>query len=187
MFVTFTALSIIPLLTVLGAIDGFAQENIPVSIVIETSPTCSIAGEKDVDFGELGKPDTGSGYAALDVRFDDPEISTRLGVTPIGGDPTVGTLNMTASNTSTLTVTFSDPFHLIMGDDVFSDPKIRYWRKYAHSTSESGPWTEGTDRFTEEEDATGTHYFQIGGVIDIPHNTPTGVYDNTITVTAACF
>ena len=177
---------IILLLTMLGAIDSFAQNrNIPVSIVIETSPTCRIAGEKDGGFGELGNPATGIGYAALDVRFDNLGINTRLGFTSMGGTPTVGTLNVTASNTSTLTFDF--PFYLILGDDVFSDPKIRYWGHYSHSTSESGPWTQGVDRFSEGEDATGTHYFQIGGVIDIPHNTPTGVYDNTITVTAACF
>ena len=197
---TFIARSVILLLTVLGTKDSFAQNrNIPVSIVIETPPTCSIAKLKDLDFGVLGKPTAGinhgngingPGYAVLDERFEGDIMYDIYGVESIGGTPTVGKLKITASNTNTLTVTFDFPSYLIKGDNESSDPKINYdVGFYAHSTSEDGPWArQGApwNIFTEEEDATGIHYFQIGGQIEIRHDTVAGHYDNVIAVRAAC-
>ena len=172
------------------ASDVFAQsENIPVSFTLEApQPTCSVAKLKDINFGVLGRPSTGTGYAWLDERFEGDKLYPRDGVTRNGGTPTIGKLKITAGNANTLTLMWGFPEKLVMGDH-----EIEYRSNhYAHSRNEDGPkW----DRLTWEPrltlpydgvEAHGTHYFQIGGEVYISHDTEPGHYTDTMTLTVSC-
>ena len=190
----FIARSVVLVLTVLGALDSFAQsQDVPVSFTLGAPlSTCEVAKLEDVDFGILGRPapeiEHEYGFALLDSRRPEDPLRVYAGVTKNGGNPSLGKLRIRAGNAATLTLTWGFPSHLIMEEN-----KIRYSHgHYSHSRSENGPWVPLDHKHVytlpndKVEEATGTHYLQIGGTIYIYPDTPPGHYISRTTVSVAC-
>ena len=153
------------------------------SISLSTpSPSCTISGVSNLNYGTVEKPGSGTGSIVIDAQTGARTSSTLS----VSGSSSVGQARLSGSNVASYSVARTFPSTLTN-----SSSSLTYAGTWAQSSNSSSNYSavSGTSYSGTSggPGATFTHFFRFGGTVgDITLSKANGTYTGTISLAATC-